>query len=103
MSAVVTDVARRFNARRSGKGYIAKCPAHDDHTPSLSINEGSDGRALLKCLAGCTLDAVLSAIGLTKKDLFPLCASPKSNGSDGLGGSTPTETRFDWQKCVDDF
>ena len=45
MSEVVADVARRFNARRSGKGYIAKCPAHDDRKPSLSIDEGVDGRA----------------------------------------------------------
>jgi hypothetical protein len=58
---------------------------------------------LVKCLAGCRLDAVLSAVALTKKDLFPLCAPPKSNGSSGPGGSTPTATRFDWQKCVEAF
>ena len=36
--------------KRSGHGYTARCPAHDDQTPSLSIGEGSDGKILLK---GC--------------------------------------------------
>jgi hypothetical protein len=82
---------------------LAFCPAHDDHRPRLSIDEGADGRALVKCWAGCTLDAVLSAIGLTKKDLFLLRALPKSSGNGRSLGSTPTPTPFDWQKCLDAF
>ena len=44
--------------RKAGDGWSACCPAHDDRNPSLSISAGSDGRALLKCHAGCTVDAV---------------------------------------------
>ena len=44
----VTEFVQRLNAKRSGKGWKAKCPGHDDHTPSLSISEGSDGRVLVK-------------------------------------------------------
>ena|SRR5437763_2998497 len=91
MSEVVADVARRFNARRSGKGYIAKCPAHDDRKPSLSIDEGVDGRALVICRAGCALNLVLSAAGLTINDLFPApTRQPSKNGA-----------RFDWEACMD--
>jgi hypothetical protein len=58
------------NPRRSGKGWTARCPAHDDKGPSLSINEGDDGRVLLHCFAGCSTAEVVSAVGLTLSDLF---------------------------------
>jgi len=35
--------------------YTARCPAHDDRVASLSVAKGSDGRALVKCFAGCTV------------------------------------------------
>ncbi len=51
--------------------YIARCPAHDDRSPSLSIKDGDDGRVLLHCFAGCGTEDVLSAIGLTFSDVMP--------------------------------
>ncbi len=60
MSAPVENLVQRLDARRSGKGWIAKCPAHDDRKPSLSIDEGTDGRALIKCHAGCSTDDVMT-------------------------------------------
>ena len=64
-------LSRLEGVKRSGDGYIARCPAHEDRRPSLSITEGEDGRVLLKCHAGCDLDAILAALGLEKRDLFP--------------------------------
>ena len=55
-------------SRGSGK-WSAKCPAHSDHSPSLSITEGKKA-VLLKCWAGCSLGAITSAMNLTIKDLF---------------------------------
>jgi hypothetical protein len=60
-----------FDARRSGKQWQAHCPAHEDDTASLSIAEGKDGCVLLKCHAGCELDAILAAVKKTRSDLFP--------------------------------
>lgn len=54
-----------------GDAYVARCPAHDDRTPSLSVSVGKDGRVLLNCHAGCAVESVLAAIGLEKRDLFP--------------------------------
>ena len=51
--------------------WAACCPAHSDKTPSLSIARGDDGRALLKCWAGCSAADVVDAMGLTMADLFP--------------------------------
>jgi hypothetical protein len=56
--------------KKNGRGWVARCPAHEDRDPSLSINEGNDGRVLLKCHAGCSTDAVVAALGLTLSDLF---------------------------------
>lgn len=50
--------------------WVAKCPAHDDSTPSLSVRELDDGRVLLKCFGGCSAAAVVDAVGLQLKDLF---------------------------------
>lgn len=57
--------------RKSGNGWVACCPAHDDRTPSLSIAEGDDGRALLHCYGGCDVRSVVDAAGLKMADLFP--------------------------------
>src|SRR4051812_42542391 len=64
--------ARGAAPRRSGEGWSARCPAHDDHDPSLSVSEGRDGRALLRCAAGCEWKAVTAALGLVPAELFPL-------------------------------
>lgn len=50
--------------------YVARCPAHDDHQPSLSLGENQHGDVLLKCFAGCSAYEVVSAIGLDLADLF---------------------------------
>jgi putative DNA primase/helicase len=55
---------------QSAKGWKAKCPAHDDGAPSLSVNEGAGGRVLLKCFAGCTAEAIVRAVDLRMSALF---------------------------------
>lgn len=51
--------------------WQACCPAHNDKSPSLSIREISDGRVLVHCFGGCSVEEVLSAVGLTFADLYP--------------------------------
>jgi len=48
--------------------WQALCPAHDDTRPSLSVTE-SEGRILVKCFAGCSVDAICAALGITLSDL----------------------------------
>ncbi len=61
---------RLERVRRTSRGWSARCPAHEDRSPSLSIAEGRDGRALLRCFAGCEPDQIVRAIGLEMPDLF---------------------------------
>ena len=51
-------------------GWMANCPAHEDAKASLKVDIGADGRALLKCHAGCSTDEIVAALGLTTADLF---------------------------------
>jgi hypothetical protein len=66
------DIVGLFpDAKRRGDGsYMAKCPAHDDRTPSLHISPGRDGRTLVRCMAGCDTAAVMAEAGGGLSDLF---------------------------------
>lgn len=55
---------------QNGAGWMARCPAHEDRRPSLSVSAGEDGRALVHCHAGCPALSVCSALGLTLGDLM---------------------------------
>ena len=71
------DLLARFDSvKPAGDGWIARCPAHEDRRASLSIGRGDDGRWLLKCHAGCAVDAILPALNLEPRDLFPDTGTP---------------------------
>jgi len=64
-------ISRLEGVKPNGNGYVARCPAHDDRVASLSVGTGSDGRALVKCFAGCDTKDIVAAKGLQMSDLFP--------------------------------
>jgi 5S rRNA maturation endonuclease (ribonuclease M5) len=67
------DFISRFEKKRKTQtGFMLVCPSHDDSpkTPSLHASPARDGGVLVKCFAGCTSENVMSALGLTMKDLF---------------------------------
>lgn len=64
-------LSRLSGVRRShGDAWMAKCPAHADRSPSLSVRLKSDGRVLIHCHAGCEPQAILDALNLGWSDLF---------------------------------
>lgn len=68
--AVILDLLD--GVRQTGPhSWVAKCPAHEDRTPSLSIREHDDGRWLIHCFSGCGAHDVVAAVGLDLADLFP--------------------------------
>lgn len=65
-----TLLDRLEGVRANGPGrWVARCPAHEDRSPSLSIRE-IDDRTLIFCFAGCEAHDVLAAVGLTLAELF---------------------------------
>jgi hypothetical protein len=67
-----SEFAALLHARRVGRGkWLAKCPAHPDKHPSLSIAEGKHQPLVFRCMSnGCTNDEVLGSLGLKWKDVL---------------------------------
>jgi hypothetical protein len=71
MSAAARILDRLDRVKPTGPGrWVARCPAHEDRTPSLSIRETDDGRVLVHDFGGCNTEDVLAALGLQLCDLF---------------------------------
>lgn len=65
-------LSRLDRVKATGRGrWQARCPAHDDKAPSLSIRELDDDRVLVHCFTGCSVEEVLAAVGLDFDALFP--------------------------------
>lgn len=70
-------LARLEGVKEKGPGkWMARCPGHEDATASLSVTERPAGQVLLHCFAGCEPEAVVAALGLTMRDLFPQKEEP---------------------------
>src|SRR5205085_10933037 len=66
-------IALALGGRKRNGRWTARCPAHDDRHPSLSIRETTDGKVLVYCHAGCKQTVVLGALrkrGLWSNDRF---------------------------------
>lgn len=75
MNDPVGEVLRRLRSRgieprKSGAGWSARCPAHEDRNPSLSVRTGDDGRALVFCHAGCDIREITRVLGMAPSELF---------------------------------
>ncbi|MBT5245834.1 MAG: virulence-associated protein E [Rhodospirillaceae bacterium] len=55
-------ITKALGGCKAGSGWTARCPAHDDRNPSLSISTGKDGKVLLRCHAGCDQAQVIDAL-----------------------------------------
>jgi putative DNA primase/helicase len=79
-------ITRLDGVRKNGSGWQARCPAHVDRNPSLSISE-REGRILVNCHAGCEPLSIVSAMGLAMRDLFA-DATPAAKGGDAQIAAT---------------
>jgi hypothetical protein len=62
---VLAALEKRGGVKKQGRNWRAHCPAHDDHSPSLDVAEGREGRALVTCRSrACTYEQVKAALGL---------------------------------------
>ncbi len=85
------ELAKRLEGVQKGTHgrYTARCPSHDDQHPSLSFRDG-DRKLLIKCFAGCSVDEIAKALGMTKGKLLTLRSahsSQKEGDSDERGAS----------------
>jgi hypothetical protein len=81
--------------------WSARCPAHDDRHPSLSISATSEGVVLLKCHAECATYEVCKALGMQLSDLFPPQFADGKRGSGMNVVATYAYTDPDGQKLFE--
>jgi hypothetical protein len=56
------ELAHALGGRKSGAGWMASCPGHDDQNPSLSITDAEDGKMLLHDFGGCSQERVIETL-----------------------------------------
>lgn len=70
MSDALSDLLAKLDrVRKSGGEWSARCPGHEDSKASLSV-AASNGKILIHCHAGCTVESICAAIGFKTSDLF---------------------------------
>jgi putative DNA primase/helicase len=77
----MTDAATitlALGGRWHGSYGTARCPAHEDRTPSLTIRDG-DTAPLLKCHAGCDARDIIEE--LRRRGLLAEAPSPRKRGA----------------------
>lgn len=68
----ISDIVSRLNkVKKSGNGYTALCPCHDDTKNSLSVSQGEDGHILISCFTGCSFNDIIKSMGLNSSDVTP--------------------------------
>ena len=60
------DIAKVLGGRRAGPSGMARCPAHNDREPRLSIHQAV--MVLVRCHAGCEQARVITALGSLAAD-----------------------------------
>lgn len=91
-----TLLNRLERVQRRGDGrWVARCPAHKDRGPSLSVRELADGTVLVHCFAGCSMESIVGAVGLDVMTLFP----PKPAGAGA--GRSPERRPFSSRELLD--
>ncbi len=84
MSAPIDTVLARLDGhkvRENGRDrWRCACPSHGGTNKStLSIGLADNGSVLLRCWQGCSIEQIVSAIGLDVADLFP----PRQQAGEG--------------------
>jgi len=79
-------IVRHLGGHWRGNGGMCLCPAHDDHSPSLSVRVGRSA-LLFKCFAGSDTIDVINA--LRELQLRPLSSSPSTHA---VRSYAPTES-----------
>lgn len=86
---MIQRVLDALAAKPCGNGWTARCPAHDDTQPSLSIGIGTNGALLLHCFRGCGYSQIIRAIESKAAALSPNATNGCVGVSSQAGGLIP--------------
>jgi len=96
-------IAKALEGHKTGNGWIARCPGHDDQKPNLSIGLGKDGKVLVHCHAGCNqrdiFNAILRERGLWGKSRSHLRKDRVVNDADADARKRSAVALTIWRAC----
>lgn len=99
-------VAKALGGRKVGDGWIARCPAHCDRDPSLSVRDAKDGKILVHCHAGCQQTVLIAELrnrGLwhqTRGCLQESASAPLSSGPPDSSALNRGRAAALWQEAT---
>lgn len=99
MSLEVNDILYKLKGvRKLGPDrWIARCCAHDDRKPSLSI-KNAGGKILIHCFTGCPYESIIAALGIDRsKPLTTRCVPPVKKAIE----DKPIDAQAMWQRWFD--
>jgi hypothetical protein len=92
-------LSRLSKVKKTGPGkWIARCPAHEDKGPSLSIKDDG-GKVIMKCFAGCEVADIIGAVGVEWEELFPPNDGTWRSDEKRFSGGLPF-TAMDALRCL---
>lgn len=79
----IEEILSRFEGveQKAPDSWMVRCPAHGDKNPSLNITLKPDGKVLMHCFAGCSVEEICNAAGLKLSDLMPERPRPAPAGA----------------------
>ena len=94
------DIAAALGGSHAGDSWIARCPAHDDSRPSLSIRDGAEGKVLVHCHAGCDQTRVI--VVLRMRGLWPSSVSSSRLVQPAVSGDRAhcDTSRAEWARRI---
>ena len=103
----IEEILSRFEGveQKAPDSWMARCPAHGDKNPSLSITLKPDGKVLMHCFTGCTVEEICQAVGLKLSDLMPERPRPAASaaGTGQAAAGTGQKKKKDLGKWVCDY
>jgi len=97
MNTLARQITRALGGQWLGTSGMARCPAHLDRVPSLSVSYGEGRRVLVHCHAGCEQKAVVSA--LRRLGLWPGTNHPPAELNAVAIGYQPQTSVPDSSNC----
>lgn len=104
MNALEIILAKLDRPKKVRNGWNSFCPVHPDgKQPALHVEEGREGRVILRCAAGCKTEEVVAALGLTMGDLFskPDAAAPPARRGPSPSKAPPPARTPDFPAVVE--
>lgn len=97
LHAAAASIVKSLGGEWKPSGAMCRCPAHDDHRPSLSVRVGERG-ILFKCFAGCSTVDIIRAL---RGDRQPIPSSDSvATTSDGRERQLAGRIRALWKEAA---